>query len=109
MAAVQQVLKNAGLAEIDGGTNAVSGLMNALSDSGYTQVSTPSAGDIVILVSSTGVGEHAGIMESNTEMISNSSSSGHFNWTGTPGEEEGIDAQQVGYTPATPLYFAHNP
>lgn len=112
VAAVQQVLKIAGLAQIsfDGQivTN-VGTFMNLLPDNGYTRESTPQAGDIVILESAHGVGWHAGIMLTNTEMISNGSLEGQFIWSGTPEEEQVIDAQDNKYQPGTPVFFAHNP
>ena len=106
VAAVQQVLKDAGLSQMETSSGAVIVnvpiFVNALQVSGYSQVgaSATHAGDIVDLS-----GGHVGICLTAgcTSMISNSSTPGTFSWTDSPANENEYEGN------GAITYYAHDP
>lgn len=97
VAAVQAILDAAGLAEIANGTLGVPQFENALSTSGYSQTTTPTAGDFVVL----GSQDHVGVYLGNGQMVSNSSTQGTFSWQDT------VTAQNAVYGSGGPHYWHH--
>lgn len=102
VAAIQQILANAGLSLIGGGTLWLPTFEQDLSTSGYVEVTQDQAqaGDFVIQ----GNDIHIGICENNgcTMMISNSSTPESFTWETPPSQFA------ASYTPAVPNRFWHH-
>jgi cell wall-associated NlpC family hydrolase len=101
VAAVQQVLADAGLSQmLNSAGNPyldVDDFVSALSTSGYSETSSPVPGDIVDLS-----GQHVGIYLGGGEMLSNGSTSGLFDWEDSPANENASE----GNGPIT--YYHHN-
>ena len=98
VAAVQQILDNAGLSEIANKTLDVPEFEAALPFSGYARTSNPVPGDFVII----GNQDHIGVYLGNGLMVSNSSTPGKFVWQDTV---ENQNASYAGYN--TPHYWHH--
>jgi cell wall-associated NlpC family hydrolase len=98
VAAVQQILDNAGLSEIGHGTLGVAAFEAALPFSGYVKTNHPVPGDFVII----GDQDHVGVYLGNGMMVSNSSTPGKFVW------EDTVTAQNASYAGNnTPCYWHH--
>jgi hypothetical protein len=99
VACVQQILDNAGLAELAKGTLGVPEFEAALPASGYARTDHPVPGDFVII----GDQDHIGVYLGNHMMVSNSSSAGKFQWKDT------VAAQNSYYDGGehTPHYWHH--
>ena len=118
VAALQTILKDAGLSMIANGTLSANAFLNALPNSGYSSVSQADAqpGDIVVLTDqSSDPATHVGVCETGgcTEMISNSSTPGTFTWEDSPQSENSQaaaadDNDGQGYAPSTIYFFHHN-
>jgi hypothetical protein len=112
VAAVQAVLRHAGMRQIANGHGqlhlAVPSFIPALLHSGYTKTHKPIPGDIVELAAlRPGTGSHVGICTDTgcRTMISNSSTHGTFSWGYRDGQT--TLAQNAAYGTGQPRYYHH--
>jgi len=104
VAAVQQVLINAGLSVVGNGTLVVHDFKVAAESQGYSETTTPVKGDIVDLSD-----DHLGICITDgcSQMLSNASTPGTFSWEDTPSVQNAVSTK-ADNDPIGPITYLHH-